>query len=102
MARTSAEDSFIKGEIQSALGRAGLPPDHRIAAVLDFNAGIASTGRDFYVRVHEGRTLDDQIKVMRSDPRYFPEQPSGKVDHRDMGQLRDAFADIASGKTVVE
>jgi hypothetical protein len=53
--------------------------------------------RDFIVTVQDGRTLDDQIKLMRRDARYF-EQPTAKVDHRDLNKLRESFADIASGK----
>jgi hypothetical protein len=101
MARTSAENGYIKSAIGNAMARAGLPPDHPIAGVLDFNAKISSTGRDFYVTVQEGRSLDDQIRVMRKDARYFP-QPSARVDHRDINKLRESFDDIASGKTVVE
>jgi hypothetical protein len=101
MARTSAENGYIKSAIGNAMARAGLPPDHPIAGVLDFNAKISSTGRDFYVTVQEGRSLDDQIRVMRKDARYFP-QPSASVDHCDMNKLRESFDDIVSGKTVVE
>jgi len=98
--RRASEDSYIKGEIGSALGRAGLPPDHRIAAILDFHSGIVSTGRDFIVRC-DGMSLDQKVAEMRKDARYF-EQPGTKVDHRDMGKLRESFDDIVSGKTVVE
>jgi hypothetical protein len=100
MARTSSEDSFIKSEIQSALGRAGLPPDHRIGEILDFNSGVAPTGRDFVVRC-DGGTLDQKIAELRKNPRYFP-QPSASVDHRDLNKLSESFADIASGKVTVE
>ena len=100
MPRTSAEQGYIQSEIGSAIARAGLPPDHPIASVLDFHAKILSTGRDYYVTVQDGRSLDDQIRVMRKDARYFP-QPSATVDHRDLNKTRAAFDDIASGKTVV-
>jgi hypothetical protein len=101
MARTSSEDSFIRSEIQSALGRAGLPPDHRIVAILDFHSGVAQTSpRDFFVRC-DGTTLDAKIAELRKDARYFP-QPSASVDHRDMNQLRESFDAIAKGTTRVE
>lgn len=100
MARTASENGYIKTEIATALGRAGLPPDHRIAGVLDFHAKISSTGRDYYVTVQDGRSLDDQIREMRKDPRYF-EQPSASVDHSDVNELRKNFDDIVSGKAVV-
>jgi L-alanine-DL-glutamate epimerase-like enolase superfamily enzyme len=98
--RRASEDSYIKGEIGSALGRAGLPPDHRIAAILDFHSGIVSTGRDFVVRC-DGMTLDQKIAELRKDARYF-EQPTATVDHKDIARLRESFADIAAGRTVVE
>ena len=100
MARTSAEDSFVKSEIQTALGRAGLAPDHRIAALLDFHAVITQTSsHDFFVRA-DGMSLDQKIADLRKNPRYF-EQPSASVDHRDLNKTREAFDDIVSGKTVV-
>jgi len=101
MARTPSEESFVKGEIWSELGKAGLPPDHRIGAILDANAVIVSTGRDFAVRC-DGMSLNQKVAEMRKDPRYF-EQP-GKVtyDRNDIGKLSESFADIASGKVEVE
>jgi hypothetical protein len=84
------------------MARAGLPPDHPIARVLDFHAKILSTGREYYVTVQEGRSLDDQIEEMRKDARYFPQPTGPTVSARDLDATRTAFDDIASGKTLVE
>jgi hypothetical protein len=110
MARSATEEMFIGNKVTAALAAAGIPTNNaKLRAELERNAMVDVSGREASVRwvKPDGSdvSLMERLNELRNSPEFesaFPAPPRKVVDHRDINQLRENFADVAAGKIAVE
>jgi hypothetical protein len=105
--QTAIKQQFVNTKLDEALSRAGLPVDYPIRGLLDRDLEIADTGREPWVyvsRPDRDITLDERLAELINDatPKHNFPKDLPTVDKRDLGQLREHFSEIASGKTTVK
>jgi hypothetical protein len=104
--RTAVNQQYVDTKLDECLSRAGLPVDSPIRAILDRDSEIA-TGREPWVyvaRPDRDITLDERLSELKQDATFKHNFPKDlpTVNKRDLGQLREHFSEIASGKTTVK